>query len=167
MEAGRVREKEELPQKAEELSDYIVVIRPGSWIAISLVLSVLLIFLAWSVFGTITLTVQARGIVRNGIVITYLKEEQLSLVSNKSTIYLYDNESSCFGTFSRINNIPDSEQEQRIRLNDDTYSLYILNEDEEAWLYYSEIRPDQEMADGPVNITIETEPRHPISYVIQ
>ena len=167
MNIGRTKKKEELPQGVEELSDYIVVTRPRNWIVICLILSLLLIFLAWAVFGTITVTVQSRGIARNGIVMTYLKAEQLTLVNGKSTISIYDNETNSAGTFSRINNIPDSAAEQRKRLNDDTYSLYILNEEEEPWLYYCEIRPEEEIADGPVNIILETEPRHPISYVIQ
>lgn len=138
----------------ESLNDYIKVSNPGIWVLLVAVIVLLIGFLAWGTFGRIDTTISTIGVVNNGTLITYVKEEDIESVKESSSIYID-------GTEYDISSKDNTPSKLDYDFND-SY-LHIANMDNDSWIY--KLSSKVSLSNGIYKVNIITEKIKPISLL--
>lgn len=148
-------------ESPEELTDYISVTGPRVWIVLCALLALLLGGIAWAVFGSIETVVKQNGIVYEGEVSCYLTEPERQLVQPGHSA----NIGGVAGVVAYVADTPESYEQSCARLKNDAYLIFVAGIQKNDWQYYARLTPEEPIPDGPVEINILVERRHPISFV--
>lgn len=138
----------------ESLNDYVKVSNPGVWVLLVATIVLLLGFLAWGVFGKIDSKIETVGVVNNGVLTVYVKEDDMDSVNDSSIISIDDDEFSV----SSISNTP-------LKLDysfNDSY-LHIADMDKDSWV--CKLSSKVSLSDGVYKVNVVTERIKPISLL--
>ena len=138
----------------ESLNDYVKISNPGIWVLLIAVIVLLVGFLAWGVFGRIDSTITTVGVVNNGVLTTYVKEEDIESVSSSSTIIIEENE---------INILSIDKEPSKLDYSFNDSYLHKANMEKDSWV--NRIDSKVSLSDGVYIVTIITERIKPISLL--
>ena len=138
----------------ESLNDYVKVSNPGVWVLLVAVIVLLLGFLAWGTFGRIDSTISTVGVVNNGVLTTYVKEEDIDSIKDSSLIYID-------GVEFEILSMDKTPSQLDYDFND-SY-LHIANMNVNSWIY--KLSSKVSLPNGVYKVSVITEKIKPISLL--
>ena len=118
------------------------------------VIVLLLGFLAWGTFGRIDSTISTVGVVNNGVLTTYVKEEDIESIKDSSSIYID-------GVEFEISSIDKTPSKLDYDFND-SY-LHIANMEKNSWTY--KLSSKVSLTNGVYKVSVITEKIKPISLL--
>lgn len=139
----------------ESLNDYVKVSNPGVWVLLVAVITLLIGLFAWGVFGKIDSSISTIGVVKNGNLDVYIKEDDLKSVNDNSFVEIEENEFPIvpFGNIDPL--IIDYDFS-------DSY-LHIANMEKGEWVY--KLNCKTTLPDGVYKVNVITERIKPISLL--
>lgn len=139
----------------ESLNDYVKVSNPGVWVLLVAVIVLLIGLFAWGVFGRIDSSISTIGVVKNGNLDIYIKEEDFESVNNSSFVQIEEDEYP-INPFGNIDPI----------VIDYSFSdsyLHIANMEKNEWVY--KLNCNVSLPDGAYKVNVITERIKPISLL--
>lgn len=138
----------------EQLNDYLKVSNPGVWMILTSIILLLVGVCVWGVFGRLDTIVSMAGTCKNGTIICYVKEADISKITSDMKIDVN-------GKTYNISKI--SESPIVVDNNFDKYILHIGNLQKDEWVYLIEASCD--LDDGTYEVTVTVESISPMSFV--
>lgn len=142
-------------QSPEQLNDYIKVANPGVWMILAAIIILLAGAIVWGCLGHLDTTLDTVAVAENGKMTVYVKEEDISSVSEGMTVRIDKTECS-------ITSI--SAQPLSVDGDFSDYALHLGDIQVGEWVYIVTISGDFE--DGVYSAKIVTESVSPISFVL-
>lgn len=145
----------------DDLDKYVRVTNPSVWAILAACLLLLGGLLAWGVFGTVSTSVSAKGVVTDGKVACYLSADDAAQVemgdeadAGSAKLRVVD-----------INSVPSSRSEATAHLGSEYLVSLMFNGD---WNYLATLegRTDGLSADRPFDVSIVTDRKAPIRQLI-
>lgn len=139
----------------EELNDYVKVANPGVWLLLLGIISLLVGFFVWSVYGRMDTFVNTLGVANNQKLTVYVKESDIDKINLDTVVTVEDKEYQ----ITTISSSP-------IKVDDDfsDYMLHIGNMDKNEWVY--EIVCNCSLTNGVYSVQLIVDSIKPISFVI-
>lgn len=138
----------------ESLNDYVKVSNPGVWVLLVATIVLLLGFFAWGVFGRIDSKITTVGVVNNGILTVYVKEDDIDSVNDSSSISVEGEEYS-------VSSIENVSSKLDYSFND-SY-LHIADLQKDSWV--NKVTSKVSLSDGVYKVDVITEKIKPISLL--
>ena len=144
----------------DDLEKYVQVTNPSVWAILFACLFLLVGLLAWGVFGTVSTSVTAKGVVANGHATCFLSSEDVSQVE-------LNDEADCPGAklvVSEISRVPSSRSEATAYLGSEYLSSMVFDGD---WNYRLSLEGDTSglPTDRPFEVNIITDQQAPINHL--
>lgn len=139
----------------ESLNDYVKVSNPGVWVLLVAVIFLLIGIFAWGAFGRIDSTISTIGVVKNGNLDVYVKEEDFNSVKSDSFVQVDENEYSITSLDNLVPIVIDYDFS-------DSY-LHIANMEKDEWVY--KLNCKSSLPDGIYKVNVITERIKPISLL--
>lgn len=139
----------------EQLNEYIRVTNPGIWLILTAIVVLLAGVCVWGVMGHLDTTLSAVAVTDGGVTEVFIKEADISYVSEGDKVTVGDVECS-------IISIP--EEPFPVDENMSEYALHIGSLEVGQWVY--RVTLSGELDDGVREARIVTESVSPISFVI-
>lgn len=145
----------------DDLDKYVQVTNPSVWVALLACIALLVGLLAWGVFGSVSTSVSATGIVVDGKAMCYLGAEDVAKVHEGDAAYVDDEQM----TVATVAAVPHSREEAAVTLGGDYLVSTLVNGD---WAYQVTFDGDtaELREDVPLTVSITTERVAPISLVL-
>ena len=138
----------------ESLNDYVKVANPGIWVLLVAVIALLVGFLVWGTFGRIDSQIITVGVVNDGVLTTYVKEDDMDNITETSLINIDGTE------FDIV-----SKDTTPVKLDydfNDSY-LHIADMSSDSWIY--KITSNASLPNGVYKVNVITERIKPISLL--
>ena len=140
----------------EQLNDYIKISKPSIW----MVLIAAIVFLAgvviWGIFGTLTTSLEAVGVVHNGDMICYVSADDIGKLKEGMEVLIGDNAGMVYA-------VPKSSPIQ-IDQSFDAYTMYLGGF--EAGDFVCPVQVRISASEGIYPVKIITEKLSPISFIL-
>ena len=144
----------------DDLDKYVCVTNPSVWVVLFACIAMLAGLLAWGVFGAVTTSVSATGVVVNGKAMCFLEAEDAAKVHVRDAAVI-GGESA---VVSQVASVPVSREEAHgVLVNDYLVSSLVKGD----WAYQVSFDGDvSELTEGiPLSVNITTERIAPISLI--
>lgn len=138
----------------EQLNDYIKVTNPGVWMALAAIILLLLGICVWGIFGKLETKINVVAVSENGHTVCYVKEENISSVKNKMSVYIGEES-------YRIKSI--GTQPVSVSENMSEYARHVGDLREGEWVYVVII--DGNIADGTYKAQVVIDSVSPLYFV--
>lgn len=139
----------------EQLDTLVRVTSPGAWIILVAAAVLLLGIFIWGIYGHMTISVESAAIAKNGQVICYVSEANISDVDKNTKITINGKKYS----LESISGLP-----KKVDTSFDEYILHTGTVKQGDWVY--ELRAVTDLPDGVYKADITTRSMNPISFAL-
>lgn len=138
----------------ESLNDYVKVANPGIWVLLVAVIALLAGVLVWGTFGRIDSQIITVGVVNDGVLTTYVKEDDMDNIAETSLINIDGVEYDIA-----------SKDTTPVKLDYDFNEsyLHIADMSSDSWIY--KITSNTSLPNGVYKVNVITERIKPISLL--
>ncbi len=141
----------------KQLNEYIHINSPSIWVIILSIVILLVGIIVWSIFGTITSTINTVIVKENENTICYIDDRNLDSIKNGMTVYVQGQE----GTIQNISNTPIQFDKKT-----DAYILYVGDFSSDSFYFIADVEID-DIKEGVYPAKIEIENTNPITFIIK
>ncbi|MGN0813931.1 MAG: hypothetical protein ACI4MH_01710 [Candidatus Coproplasma sp.] len=138
----------------EQLNDYIKVTNPGVWMALAAIAILLIGICVWGFFGKLETTLNVAAVSENGRIVCYVKEENVSKITDNLTVRINDGEYTVTSVASRPVTVTDELSE---------YALHVGDLKIGEWVYVVSL--DGQLEDGDYKAQIVLDSVSPMFFV--
>lgn len=139
----------------EQLNDYVKVATPGMWMILGSIIVLLIGAIVWGIFGKMDSQVNSCVIAKDGQVICYVSESEISDISVGQEVEINGEQYQV----TKIASIP-----VQVKDNFTDYEKHIGGFIDGEWVY--EVYTDANLADGVWEASIVTESISAISFIM-
>lgn len=144
----------------ESLNDYVKVANPGVWVLLVAVIILLLGFLAWGTYGRIDSKIETIGVVQNGVLTSFVREDDVEVIKDTSIINIDGDEF----VINSADDTPSKFSTTGVDSSDinDSY-MHIANLTKDSWVY--RLYCNVSLPNGVYKVSVITERVKPISLL--